>query len=233
MMDKIFTSLMLGLLFFTIQLDAQTTPTFSIDPQSTSAQLNDIIEVDIVVADDVVPGDPDQRDRLAERFAAMSVATYAARFDGYSGQSFEVLDPQRGPQNAVIVPSRLVRPEDEPIALDYRMRQDDSGAWRIVDVYLKGRFSELARGWIREIEGRGRVPVLCGGTGLFLRSLTDPVFDEPDMDDGRREALEGWLEGLPREELRRWGRRLDPDLADDLEGLACTGDHVGPWAQGN
>ena len=87
---------------------------------------------------------PAQRDRLAEQFAAMSIATYAARFDGYSGQSFDVQEPQRGPQNAVIVPSRLVKPDGTAVALDYRMRQDESGAWRIVDVYLKGRFSELA-----------------------------------------------------------------------------------------
>lgn len=85
-----------------------------------------------------------QRDRLVDRFAAMSVATYAGRFDGYSGQGFEVQAPQDGPQNAVIVPSRLVKPDGETVALDYRMRQDESGAWRIVDVYLKGRFSELA-----------------------------------------------------------------------------------------
>lgn len=91
--------------------------------------------------------------------------------------------------------------------------------------YGAGRFARRARGWIREIRGRGRVPVLCGGTGLFLRALTDPVFDEPEMDDARREALGGWLEGLEADELRRWARRLDPTLAEELEALdpqRCT-----------
>lgn len=85
--------------------------------------------------------------------------------------------------------------------------------------YGAGRFSELARGWIREIRGRGRVPILCGGTGLFLRALTDPVFREPEMDGDRRRALEGWLDRLPGEELRRWSRRLDPELAAELDAL--------------
>ncbi len=85
--------------------------------------------------------------------------------------------------------------------------------------YGAGRFSGRARGWIREIRARGRVPILCGGTGLFLRALTDPVFREPEMADDRREALEGWLDGLPGDELRRWARRLDPELAGELDAL--------------
>ena len=85
--------------------------------------------------------------------------------------------------------------------------------------YGAGRFARLARGWIREIRGRGRVPILCGGTGLFLRALVDPVFEEPEMEDGRRKALEARLDALPEEELRRWTRRLDPDLARELDAL--------------
>jgi len=85
--------------------------------------------------------------------------------------------------------------------------------------YGAGRFARRARRWIREIRGRGLVPILAGGTGLFLRALTDPVFEEPEMDPDRREALEDWLEGVPEEDLERWARRLDPDLAEELDDL--------------
>lgn len=85
--------------------------------------------------------------------------------------------------------------------------------------YGAGRFARLARGWMAEIRARGRVPVLAGGTGLFLRALTDPVFEEPEMDPGRRERLEAWTEGRTDGELRRWVRRLDPGLARQLETL--------------
>lgn len=85
--------------------------------------------------------------------------------------------------------------------------------------YGAGTFARLARGWMDEIRGRGRLPILAGGTGLFLRALTDPVFEEPSMDADRRAALERRLEGLSEREIRRWARRLDPRLADDLEAL--------------
>lgn len=85
--------------------------------------------------------------------------------------------------------------------------------------YGAGRFAELARGWIAEIRGRGRVPLLVGGTGFFLDALVDPVFEEPVMDADRRGRLEAWLEERPLAERRRWVRRLDPALADDLDTL--------------
>lgn len=85
--------------------------------------------------------------------------------------------------------------------------------------YSAGEFARRARGWIAGIRGRSRFPVLEGGTGFFLRALTDPVFDEPEMDPDRRERLETWLEERPPEELRRWTRRLDPDLEEELDAL--------------
>lgn len=85
--------------------------------------------------------------------------------------------------------------------------------------YGAGRFARRARECIVGIRGRGRVPVLAGGTGFFLRALTDPVFREPEMDPGRRQALEAWAERQPVEELRRWVRRLDPERAAELETL--------------
>ncbi len=80
--------------------------------------------------------------------------------------------------------------------------------------YSAGRFARDARGWIREIRGRGRLPLLVGGTGFFLRALTEPVFQEPELDPGRRERLRRWLGDRPREELARWAARLDPDRAE-------------------
>ena len=83
--------------------------------------------------------------------------------------------------------------------------------------YGAGRFARLARGWIREIRARERVPVLSGGTGFFLGALVRPVFEEPAMDPERRRALRGWLETLPLEELRRWAACLDPEWSGDHE----------------
>lgn len=86
---------------------------------------------------------PDEQKRLIAAFSDLSVSTYAARFDGYSGQHFEV-DPNPV-QNAsgAIVNTKLVQTKDEPIQLNYLVREGDAG-WQIVDVFLKGTISELA-----------------------------------------------------------------------------------------
>jgi len=79
--------------------------------------------------------------------------------------------------------------------------------------YSAGHFGRDARRWISEIEARGALPVLVGGTGFFLRSVLDPVFAEPPMDERRRRALRGWLRGRSRDELSTWVRALDPERA--------------------
>ena len=88
--------------------------------------------------------DERQRAELTELFADMSVANYAARFDGYDGERFEILGEEPGPREAVLVQSRLVRPDEEPIQLNYLLRESEDG-WRIIDVLLDARYSELAR----------------------------------------------------------------------------------------
>ena len=107
--------------------------------------------------------------------------------------------------------------------------------------YSAGRFAREARGWIADIRARGRVPVLAGGTGFFLRALTDPIFREPALDRGRRRALEAWLDGRPETDLERWVRVLDPDraavaaeggrqrLARTLEVALLTGRPLSWW----
>ena len=83
--------------------------------------------------------------------------------------------------------------------------------------YGAGRFARLARRWMDEIRSRGRIPVLAGGTGLFLRAVLQPVFAEPDMDPARRRWLRRWLEPLAAEQLRRWAERLDPEWYAEMD----------------
>lgn len=82
--------------------------------------------------------------------------------------------------------------------------------------YSAGRFAVDARRWIGEIRARGRVPVIAGGTGFFIRALLDPLAAEPDMDDRRKERLRRHLSAHSMEELKRWLVRLDPARAEQL-----------------
>ncbi len=79
--------------------------------------------------------------------------------------------------------------------------------------YSAGRFGRDARAWIPDIEARGSLPLLVGGTGFFLRAVLDPVFREPALDPERRDRLRGWLEARSAEELERFVRLLDPPRA--------------------
>lgn len=79
--------------------------------------------------------------------------------------------------------------------------------------YSAGDFARDARRWIVDIRARGRIPVLAGGTGFFLRALTDPIFREPAIDPERRRALREFLGRATPEELGRWVERLDPRRA--------------------
>jgi len=85
----------------------------------------------------------DQQAALMENFARMTIATYASRFDGYSGERFDV-DPTADVRNADrIVRTKLVPTDGEPVTLNYLMRGSGQN-WKIVDVYLSGSISELA-----------------------------------------------------------------------------------------
>ena len=86
----------------------------------------------------------DQRGRITELFTEMSIATYAARFDGYDGERFEVLGDEPAPRDTVLVHSRIVLSDEEPVELSYLLKKFDDD-WRIIDVLLEARYSELAR----------------------------------------------------------------------------------------
>ncbi len=88
--------------------------------------------------------DDARKQRLVAAFTAMTVATYAGRFKGYSGERFEVDGSEPSVRGLILVRGRLHRSDGEPVSLDYLTKSYDQG-WRIVDVYLDGKYSELAR----------------------------------------------------------------------------------------
>lgn len=86
---------------------------------------------------------PEQQNALIDNFSRMTIATYASRFDGYSGERFEVDNATDARNNGKIVRTRLIVPAGEPVSLNYLMR-GSGDSWKAVDVYLAGTISELA-----------------------------------------------------------------------------------------
>lgn len=83
-----------------------------------------------------------QQHRVAEAFERYVAATYADRFDRYSGERLEVID-EKAFGGGLIVETRIVDADGKPVAIDCVMRRSAQG-WRVSDVYLDGAISELA-----------------------------------------------------------------------------------------
>ena len=87
----------------------------------------------------------EQQAQLTDAFGKFITATYARRFDGYSGEKF-VTDGARPQGDQTLVATRLIKSDGEPVVLNYLTRQDQGqdGHWQVVDVYLTGTISEMA-----------------------------------------------------------------------------------------
>lgn len=85
---------------------------------------------------------PAQQQQLMAAFAHYIAATYADRFDSYSGEQLQVTG-ERPNGTEVMVQTKIAKANGEATRLDYLMRQDQ-GSWRISDVYLDGTISQLA-----------------------------------------------------------------------------------------
>ena len=117
----------------------------------------------------------DQKELVAA-FSDFSIATYANQFDDFSGERFEV-DPKAAPApgNDVIVKTKLIQSNGEPVQLDYLLRQEQA-EWRIIDVFLSGTISQLAArrsefsGILREQGARGLIAVLKEKTQALATS---------------------------------------------------------------
>jgi len=88
---------------------------------------------------------PEDQQRLIDAFSRFSVANYAANFDSFGGERFEVVGEAPAPSGTggVIVETRLVPKSGDPVQLNYLLRPGKSGL-RILDVYVNGTISELA-----------------------------------------------------------------------------------------
>jgi tRNA dimethylallyltransferase len=74
-------------------------------------------------------------------------------------------------------------------------------------------WADRAEQWVAACRTSGRIPLVVGGTGFYLRALFDTLFAEPALDSGRRARLSEFLSTLSMAELRRWCETLDPGRA--------------------
>lgn len=84
------------------------------------------------------------------------------------------------------------------------------------EVYSAARYASEASAVIRAATGRGRLPILVGGTGLYYRALTRGLFPGPGRDPQVRERLVRISRRRGVETLHRLVRRFDPASAQRI-----------------
>ncbi len=79
-----------------------------------------------------------------------------------------------------------------------------------------GEYARQAREAVRDIAGRGRLPIVSGGTGLYLRALLDGLFAGPKRSEPLRARLRERVETRGGDYLHRVLGRLDKQAASRI-----------------
>ena len=104
---------------------------------------------------------------LIDAFTRLTVASYAHNFDSYGGERFDVNPNGQTRGVDKIVQTKLIRPNDGPVTLNYRMRQVD-GAWKVIDIYYGGGVSQLT---VRRADLAATA--MTGGAKALTKDLSD------------------------------------------------------------
>ncbi|WP_119729430.1 MULTISPECIES: tRNA (adenosine(37)-N6)-dimethylallyltransferase MiaA [Thermomonospora] len=87
--------------------------------------------------------------------------------------------------------------------------------WEVTKTASVAEYQELSDRAIAEIRGRGRTPILVGGSGLYVRAALDEM-EFPGTDPGVRARLEKELEAVGSGVLHRRLRERDPRAAEAI-----------------
>jgi tRNA dimethylallyltransferase len=79
-----------------------------------------------------------------------------------------------------------------------------------------GEYARQAREVVQEIADDGHLPIVSGGTGLYLRALVDGLFAGPQRSEPLRDRLRQRVEERGSDSLHRLLRRLDPAAAERI-----------------
>ncbi|MES1152964.1 MAG: ABC transporter substrate-binding protein, partial [Dongia sp.] len=81
------------------------------------------------------------------------------------GQKFEVGETKPAPGDRMLVDTRLIKSDGEPVELNYLMRKKDAG-WQVIDIYLAGAISQMT-----QMRSDFSEPLHTGGVDALIQQL--------------------------------------------------------------
>ena len=81
---------------------------------------------------------------MVDTFGRYMITMYAARFNDYGGETFEIAESKDRDGGRVLVVTKLNRQDKEPVELSYLMK-GAGDEWHVTDVYYNGSISQLAQ----------------------------------------------------------------------------------------
>ena len=78
-----------------------------------------------------------QREQMVQTFTELTVATYASRFDSYSGERFRIAETRELKKDRLLIRSELVKSDGDVVQLDYVLHQRND-SWQIINVIADG-----------------------------------------------------------------------------------------------
>ena len=85
------------------------------------------------------------------------------------------------------------------------------GVKSVEETVSAGQYAKLVRYYIEHIRSRGKIPILCGGAGLYFRALNSGIFDQSKSELKIRKNLEDLYDGGNAEEMMRTLKKIDPE----------------------
>jgi len=161
---------------------------------SRDQNLPDLIPV-VIIAGPTASGKSSLASSLAEEFGGEIVN--ADSMQVY--RELRILTARPGPEDEASVPHHLY------------------GAMSIGETCSAGAWLEMALPCITDIHFRGRLPIVCGGTGLYLKVLTEGIAPVPDVPRGAIDEAGVLYDELGGEGFRGRLAEVDKDGAGRLE----------------
>lgn len=85
-----------------------------------------------------------------------------------------------------------------------------------LEEYSAACFSGKAKSLIEDIIGREKIPIITGGTGLYVKALIDGLFPSPEKDLNLRKHLESKVREAGVLSLHNELKELDPESAENI-----------------